>query len=92
MATFTATVSYTLASAASAQIVMVIQNQLDQNLKPPGVVQSAVPIVMGTGNATLSDSITIPGSGVSSVRVVLPLVPAGATRTEVLVSVSYPVS
>ncbi|HET6898596.1 MAG TPA: hypothetical protein VFK70_09620 [Vicinamibacteria bacterium] len=89
---FTATVNYTLASAASGQIVIVIQDQLDQNLKPAGVIQTAVPVVMGTSTATLSDSITIPGTGVSSVRVVFPLIPTGATRTEVLVSVTYPVS
>ena len=92
MVTFTATVSYTLASAASGQIVIVIQDQLNQNLKPPGVAQSAVSVMTGTSTTTLSDSIRIPDSGVSSVRVFLLLSPAGTTRTDVVVSVSYPVS
>jgi hypothetical protein len=91
MVTFTATLNYTLASAESGQVVIVIQDQLNQNLKPQGVPQPTAAVMRGTGTVTLTDSILIPGSGVTSVRVVFPLALAGATRTEVLVSVSYPV-
>jgi hypothetical protein len=90
MVTFTAVLNYTLASAESGQVVIVIQNQLNQNLKT-GVPQPAAAMMRGTGTVTLTDSILIPGSGVTSVRVFFPLTLAGATRTEVLVSVSYPV-
>lgn len=89
--TFTATLNYTLTSAASGKIVMVIQDQFQQNLKPAGAAQVAVPVMRGTGMATLSDSITIPSAGVSFVTVFLPLVPEGDTRTDVVVSVGYTV-
>ena len=88
--TFTATLVYTLATAESGQIVVVIQDQDNRQLQQIGRPQPAAAISKGTGTVTLADTITIPASGVSSVRVIFPLVPAGATRTEVLVSVSYP--
>jgi hypothetical protein len=89
--TFTATLAYTLATADSGQIVIVIQDQNDRKLQQLGRAQPAAVVSKGTGTLTLADTIMIPASGVSSVRVIFPLVPAGATRTEVLVSVSYPV-
>ena len=88
--TLTATLNYTLTSAASGQIAIIIQDQLNRNLKPPGT-QPAVAVMRGTSTAALSDTVTIPDSGVSSVTVFFPLIPAGATRTDVLISVTYPV-
>jgi hypothetical protein len=90
--TFTATLNYTLASAESGLIVIVIQDQSDRSLQPVGRPQPVAVAMKGTGTATLTDSIMLPASGVSSVRVIFPLVPANATRTEVIVSASYPVN
>ena len=89
--TFTATLNYTLASAESGQIVIAIQDQSDRNLQQLGRPQPAALVSRGTGTATLADSIVVPASGVTSVRVFFPLIPMGATRTDVVVSVSYPV-
>jgi hypothetical protein len=89
---FTATLNYTLGSAESGQVVIVIQDQSGRSLQPPGRPQPAAVIAKGTGTATLADSIVVPASGVSSVRVFFPLIPSGASRTDVVVSVNYPVS
>jgi hypothetical protein len=89
-ATFTATLNYTLVSASSGQIVMVIQDQRDQSLVE-GRPQAAVAVSGGTGSVTLTDSVAVPSSGVSSVRVILPLFPEGATSTTTVVSVTFPV-
>ena len=90
--TFTATLTYTLASAARGQIAVVIQDQFDRNLRPPDSYQTFVQIARGTGTVTLSDSIALPGSGVSYVSVFFPL-SAGLSPppTDVIVKVSYPV-
>jgi hypothetical protein len=88
--TFTATLNFTLASADSGQIVIVIQDQNNQNLRAGGP-QPAALVNRGTGTATLADSVVVPASGITSVRVIFPLVPQGATRTDILVSISYPV-
>lgn len=89
--TFTATVTHTLNTAASGLVAMVIQDQLSRNLKTFGVPQSHVPIGQGAGTSTITDSITIPASGISSIDVILPLFPQGATRTSVTDSVRYQV-
>ena len=87
--TFTATIDYTLATALSGQIVMVIQDQAGRNLA--GLPQASVDISRGSGRVTISDSIIVPEEGVTTVAVFLPLIPGQATQTEVVVSVSYPV-
>ena len=88
--TFTATIDYTLATALSGQIVMVIQDQANRNLKP-GVPQASVRISRGSGRVTISDSIIVPEEGVTTVAVYLLLIPGQATQTDVVVSVRYPV-
>lgn len=88
--TFTAAVNYTLATAASGRIAIVIQDQTGESLDLPGE-QSSVSVSRGTGSATLSSSVTIPNSGVTSVIVYLPLLPAGATTTSIVARVEYAV-
>ena len=88
---FAVTLGYTLATADSGQIVMVIQDQSDTGLQKVGQPQPSVTVRRGTTTVTLSDSVNIPSVGVSQVRVFFPLIPAGATRTETLVRVVYPV-
>jgi hypothetical protein len=86
---FTATVSYTLASAASGRVSMIIQDQLNRSLQPLGTHPTAVS--GGTATVTLTDSIVIPATGVSLVRVFLPLYPASATSTSVVALGEYPI-
>ena len=88
--TFQARVRYGLASADSGRILMVIQDQFSRNISPT-VPQPSAPILRGTGTAELSDTITVPASGVTSVHVFLPLLPAGSTSTSVVQSVTYSV-
>lgn len=91
--TFSATLNYTLTNGGGPGIVaIVIQDQTNQNLKPRGETQPTVAVTQGTGTATLSDSVMIPDSGVSFVEVFFPLYSEGATRTDVVESVRYPVS
>ncbi len=89
--TFSATLGYTLATADSGQIVIVIQDQSDNGLQMVRQPQPSVTVQRGTTTVTLSDSVKIPSVGVSQVRVFFPLIRAGATRTETLVRVVYPV-
>ena len=88
--TFSATVAFSLLSADSAAIVLGIQDQANQRLQPIGPQPSAT-VAKGSGQAALSQSITLPSTGITSVRVFFSLTPAGATRTDVVVSVTYPV-
>ena len=89
--TFTATVAYSLLSADSGVIALVIQDLANQRLQPIDTPQPTATITKGSGQATLSQSITLPGTGITGVRVFFPLAPAGATSTNVVVSVTYPV-
>lgn len=87
--TVTAVVSYMLASADSARIPVIIQDQDDNGLQtgPPPVVT----ISRGRGTVTVTDRVTIPANGVTAVRVFIPLFPQGAIGTETRVLVTYPV-
>ncbi len=88
--TFSATVAYSLLSTDSAAIVLGIQDQANQRLQPIGP-QPSTTVAKGSGQAAFSQSITLPSTGITSVRVFFSLTPAGATRTDVVVSVTYPV-
>lgn len=89
--TFTATLNCTLASTATGTVAIVIQDQLDRSLQAPGRPQPETALSRGSSSVTLTDSIVIPASGVSSVRVFFPLIPSGATTTSVVRLVTYPV-
>ena len=66
---------------------MVIQDQANQALQ---ATQPNAQVVKGSGQATLSQTITLPGTGITSVRL-FALLPTGATSTISNVAVSYPV-
>ena len=88
--TFRARVRYGLASADSGRIHIVIQDQLNRSISPT-TPQPRVQIIRGTGTVELSDTVTVPASGVTSVQVFFPLVPAGSTNTSVVDTVTYTV-
>jgi hypothetical protein len=87
---FGGTAGYSLATADSGTVFMVIQDQANHILQEVGS-QPRVAVGKGTGDVTLSQTITLPTSGVSSIVVFFALLPAGATATTAAVSVSYPV-
>lgn len=88
--TFTGTAGYSLATANAGAVILVIQDQSNQVLQPPGPQPSAT-VVKGSGQVTLSQSITLPDTGITGVRLFFMLAPAGATSTRATVSVTYPV-
>jgi hypothetical protein len=88
--TFSGTPGYTLASADVGSMIMVIQDQTDRAL-PASTTQPIVVVHRGSADVTLSETITIPASGVTSVRVFFVLAPAGAATTYASAQVSYPV-
>ena len=88
--TLSGTPGYTLASADLGTMVMVIQDQNDRSLEVSGV-QPTVVVRRGTADTTISETITLPASGVTAVNVFFVLAPAGATTTKASVRLSYPV-
>lgn len=87
--TFAATVAYSLGSAATGTITLVIE---DQNFKVLTIgPQKIVAITRGRGSVSLSDQITVPTTGVIQVEVFLPLSPQGATMTKIVDKAIYPV-
>ncbi len=88
--TFTAFVRYTVGTAATGRMSMVIQNQANQTIPPPGG-QANANLIRGGGTVTLTNRVTIPATGTTTVRVITPLFVGGAPTTTITSSVSYPV-
>jgi hypothetical protein len=88
--TFTGTPGYSLATADSGTVVMIIQDQANRILQAPGTQPSAA-VGKGSGQVTLSQTISLPGEGVTSVRVFFALVTPAATSTNAAVAMTYPV-
>ena len=86
---FTATVSYELNNADSGEIKMVVQDQTDADLQSG--MSPFVEIGRGSGMVTLSNQVTTPTTGVTTISVFFPLFSAGQSSTTVISSVSYPV-
>ncbi|HEV7515962.1 MAG TPA: hypothetical protein VGR07_06655 [Thermoanaerobaculia bacterium] len=87
--TFTARIDYELSSTLTGAITLVIEDQLNQVLTTHPQVRTSV--TRGRGSVSLSDQITVPASGVTTVRVFFPLSMEGVSSTSVVASVSYPV-
>jgi hypothetical protein len=88
--TFNGTVGYTLASVVGT-VDMTVRDQNDRYL--PLNANSPVDVVVvtrGTGDVTFSGSVSLPDSGVTSVRIVFTLSPNGVPPSTTL-DVSYPV-
>jgi hypothetical protein len=88
--TFTGTAGYTLATADQGSVVMVIQDQANRALPTSDGQKSAV-VPRGSGNVTISQTITVPDDGVTSVRIFFALAAAGTTTTNAVLSVAYQV-
>jgi hypothetical protein len=87
--TFAATLHYQLSSAASGEIVEVIENQSGGILTSGP--QFSVTVSRGQGSAQLADRITIPSTGVTQILVFFPLTPQGANHTSIVATATYPV-
>ena len=87
--TFSGTPAYTLASADLGTVQMVIQDQDDRPLPVPG--SQAVLAHRGTGDVTITQTVTLPADGITSVHLYFFLVPAGAASTNASVRLTYPV-
>jgi hypothetical protein len=86
--TFTGTAGYALNSAGTGGLVMVIQDQANRALQ---ATQPNAQVVKGSGEATLSQTITLPATGITGVRLFFVLLPTGATNTISNVAVTYSV-
>ena len=58
--TFTAVVTCTIVSSNSGFTVMVLQDQLNRSLLPPGESPPQAPLLKGTATVTLTTTVTIP--------------------------------
>ena len=87
--TFSGKPSYFLASADSGAVVMVIQDQDNRTLQA-GVQPTAV-VAKGSGDVTLTQTITLPADGITVVNVFFLLAPTGSTSIRSSVRLSYPV-
>jgi hypothetical protein len=89
-ASFEVTVRYSVASAPTARLVLVVQDQQSHDLSQT-VPQPEATVHRGEGFMTLNDRITVPSRGVTAVKVFVALVPEGATSSTSTMSVPYPV-
>ncbi|HEY2432417.1 MAG TPA: hypothetical protein VGI12_07055 [Vicinamibacterales bacterium] len=86
--TFSGTANYTLATADLGTMQMAIQDQSNRPLNSDIQVSVAH---RGSADVTITETVTIPSDGVTSVAVFFVMVPAGATVTKAGVVLSYPV-
>jgi hypothetical protein len=90
-ASFEVTVRYSVGSAPSARLVLVVQDQKNHGLSRTEP-QPETTVERGEGYATLRDRIAVPTSaGVTAVKVFVALVPAGSNTSTSSISVPYPV-
>jgi uncharacterized protein (TIGR03067 family) len=88
--TFKATVMYSLASASSGQVGIVIQDQASQNLSLTSP-QPTADVLRGKGTITLTDSAAVPATGVSAVLVFFPLTATDGSNSLAAPIVTYTV-
>jgi hypothetical protein len=87
--TFSGTPGYALYTADLGAVQMVVEDQNDRQLSTDSI--QVVVAHRGTGDATLTQTVTLPADGVTSVHLYFFLVPAGATSTKAVVRLTYPV-
>jgi hypothetical protein len=86
--TFTGTAGYSLNSADSGQVLLAIEDQTNKRLS---TTEPSATVAKGSGQVTLSQSITLPDTGVTAVQLYFLLVATGATSTHAAVPVTYQV-
>ena len=86
---FTVKVKYAMSIASHGSIVLVFQDEKTRSAKSTGR-QVHQRVDSPGGEATLSDSITVPLGG-KELRLFIPLVPDGLTHTTGEVTIRYPI-
>jgi hypothetical protein len=86
--TFSGIANYALYTANSAVGELTVLDQADQELQPAGSNPTAT-VAKGVGQIPFSQTLTLPTAGISMVKVLYVLAPAGGTKTTIVVS--YPV-
>lgn len=81
--------SYELGVADEGSIVLVFQADSDKSLKP-GSTQQHVDVKRGAGSVTLQDTLLVP-EGVREIRLFIPIVPKGMSKTSGEMILRYPV-
>ena len=87
--TFSGTPAYTLASADLGMVYMSIEDQNDRPLDSSDI--QVVTVHRGDGDATLTHTVTLPAEGITAVHLYFLLAPAGATSTNTVIRLTYPV-
>ncbi|HWS61584.1 MAG TPA: hypothetical protein VN325_02425 [Steroidobacteraceae bacterium] len=86
---FKVDLSYTLEVTDEGSIVLVFQDDSDKSLKP-GSTQQHVDVKRGAGSVTLQDTLVVP-EGVKEIRLFIPIVPKGMSKTSGEMILRYPV-
>jgi hypothetical protein len=86
--TITASVTYQMSVANQGRVVLVCQERRNRCITETGK-QVTQTVMAPSGTATLTQKVTIPTEG-KEIRIFIPLVPAGLTRTTGEVTVRYP--
>lgn len=89
--TFTAVVTCTIVNSSGGRTAMVIQDQRSVTLLDAGQIEPVATLSRGTATVTLSQTITIPTNGSTTVRVFLPIFVDESNSTRALVTRDYPV-
>jgi hypothetical protein len=82
---------YTLASASTGRIGLVIEDQNFKNISS-SVPQPSATVIRGGGTLQIADTITIPANNVTTVHVYLPLIPNGSSSSTAVDRVTYSVA
>jgi len=88
--TFRARVRYTLATASSGRISLIIEDQASRNISAT-TPQPSISVTRGGQVVELTDTIDIPANGVTRVDVFVPLFPGTSTSTNTVQVVRYTV-
>jgi hypothetical protein len=90
--TFTAVVSCTIVNSEGGLAAIVVQDQANRSLLPPGEAAAQAVLRKGTETLTLSQTVTIPENlGGSTVTVALPIFVNESSSTRAVVTRNYTV-
>ena len=88
--TFVVEVAYTLSITQSGMVVLVFQDERNRSAKP-GEPQVAQTVMAPKGSLKLEDTVVIP-EGAEELRLFIPLVPEGLSRTAGQIIIRYPIT
>ena len=86
---FSVVVSYALSIADTGAIALVTQDETNKNLRPGNLPLQ--PVARGKGTVTMTEDFIVP-AGSREIRIFVPLVPNGMTRTDGELLLRYPIA